>query len=95
MFLLPATPDEIRGTIHNLKHSSSGWDGIKPFVLMHSFSNLLDPLCYIVNLSFDQGCVPDQLKLAEVIPVLKLRHELVTPGRFLSCHAQLFKFFKD
>ena len=28
--LLPATPDEIRGIIHNLNNSTSGWDGIKP-----------------------------------------------------------------
>ena len=28
-------------------------------------------LCHIVNLLFDQGCVPDQLKIPEVIPVFK------------------------
>ena len=33
MFLLPATPDEIRGIINNLKHSSPGWDGITPKLL--------------------------------------------------------------
>ena len=71
MFLLPATPDEIRGIINNLKHSSPGWDGITPFILKQAFSNLLKPLSHIVNLSFDQGCVPDQLKIAEVIPVFK------------------------
>ena len=71
MFLLPATPDEIRGIINNLKYSSPGWDGITPFILKQAFCNLLDTLCHIVNLSFHQGCVPDQLKIAEVIPVFK------------------------
>ena len=71
MFLLPATPDEIRGITNNLTTSSPGWDGIIPFILKQAFSNLLDPLCHIVNLSFDQECVPDQLKIAEVIPVFK------------------------
>ena len=54
MFLLPATPDEIRGIINTYKNSSPGWDGITPFILKQAFSNLLDPLCHIVYLSFDQ-----------------------------------------
>ena len=36
-----------------------------------AFSNLVEPLYYIVNLSFEHGRVPDQLKIAEVIPVFK------------------------
>ena len=63
MFLLPATPGEMRGIINNKKNSSPGWDGITPFILKQAFSNLLDPPCHIVNLSFDQGCVTDQLKI--------------------------------
>ena len=65
MFLLPATPDEIRGNIHNLNNSSSRWDGITLFVLKQAFSNLPEPLCYTVNLSFEQGYIPEQLKIAE------------------------------
>ncbi len=61
----------VKGIISNFKNYSPGWDGITPFILKQAFSNLLDPLCHIVNLSFDQGCVPDQLKIAEVIPVFK------------------------
>ena len=45
MFLLPATPDEIRGIINNLKHSSLGWDGITPFILKQAFSNVLMSHC--------------------------------------------------
>ena len=32
---------------------------------------MLEPLCHIINLSFDKGCIPDQLKLANVVPNLK------------------------
>ena len=71
MYLSPTTPDEIKGIIKNFKNSSPGWDGIKPIIVKQAFSNLLDPLSYIVNLSFDQGYVPDQLKIADIVPVFK------------------------
>ena len=32
---------------------------------------MLEQLCHIINLSFDKGCVPDQLKLANVVPIFK------------------------
>ena len=69
MFLSPATPDEIKRIIWNFKSSSPGWDGIKPIIIKLAFSNVLEPLCYIVNLSFDQGYVPYQLKITYIVPV--------------------------
>ena len=67
MFLSPATPDEIKRIIQNFKNSSPGWDGIKPIIIKQAFSNILEPLCYIINLSFDQGYVPDQLKIVDIV----------------------------
>ena len=32
---------------------------------------MLEPLCHIINLSFDEGCVPDQLKLPNVVQIKK------------------------
>ena len=73
MFLSPATPDEIKRIIQNFENSSPGWDGIKPIIIKLAFSsNILEPLCYIVNLSFDQGCVPDQLKITDIVLVFKM-----------------------
>ena len=48
---------------------------------MQTFSNLL---CYIVNVSFDQGCVPDQHKPAKVILVLKTGDTLISNYRPIS-----------
>ena len=28
-------------------------------------------LCYIINLSFDEGHVPDELQIANVVPIFK------------------------
>ena len=32
---------------------------------------MIGPLCYIINLSFDKGHVPDELKIANVAPIFK------------------------
>ena len=73
MFLAPVTTDEIKGIIENYKSStsSSGWDGIKPNIIKQTYSNMLEPLCHIIYLSFHNGYVPDQLKIANVVPIKK------------------------
>ena len=70
IILAPVTTDEIKGIIEKFQSSSSGWDGIKPNIIKQTYSNMLEPLCHIINLSFDKGCVPDQLKLANLVPIL-------------------------
>ena len=71
MFLSPATPDERKRIIQNFKNPSPGCDGIKPVIIKQAISNILEPSCYIVNLSFNQEYVPNQLKIAYIVPVLK------------------------
>ena len=71
MFLAPVTTDEIKEIIKKLKSNSSGWDGIISNIIKQTYPNMLEPLCHIINLSFDKGCVPDQLKLANVVPTFK------------------------
>ena len=71
MFLAPATTDEIRIIIEKLKNCSSGWDGIKPNIIKQNYSGMIGPLCHIINLSFDKGYVPDELKIANVAPIFK------------------------
>ena len=70
-FLTPATTDEIRKIIEHLKNSSPEWDGIKPNIIKHVYSSLLEPLCHIVNLAFHKGYVPDQQKIANIVPIFK------------------------
>ena len=70
MFLAPVTTDEIKEITEKFKSNSSGWDGIKPKIIKQTYPNMLEPLCHIINLSFDKKCLPDQLKLANVVPIL-------------------------
>ena len=71
MFSAPATTDEIRIIIEKFKNCSSGWDGIKPNIIKQTYSGMIGPLCYIINLSFNKGHVPDELKIANVEPIFK------------------------
>ena len=71
MFLAPATTDEIRIIIEKLKNCSSGWDGLKPNIIKQTYYGMIGPLCYIINLLFDKGYVPDVLKIANVVPIFK------------------------
>ena len=54
-----------------MKHCSSGWNGIKPNIIKQTYSGMIGPLCYIINVSFDNGHVPDELKIANVVPIFK------------------------
>ena len=72
MFLAPVTTDEIKVIIEKPKKiSSSGWDGIKPNIIKQTYPNMFEPLCHIMNVLFDKGCVPDQLKIANIVPIFK------------------------
>lgn len=40
-------------------------------LLKFIFSLIADPLCHIINRSFQTGIIPDQLKVARVVPLFK------------------------
>ena len=71
MILAPATTYEIRIIIEKLKNCCSSWDGIKPNIIKQTYSGIIGPLHYIINLSLDKGHVPDELKIANVVPIFK------------------------
>ena len=53
------------------KSKSPGYDNIGPSLIEDVSIVILDPLFHIFNLSLLSGCVPDKLKIAQVIPVFK------------------------
>ena len=69
MLLTPTTTDEIRIIIEKLKNCSPGWDGIKPDIIKQTYSSMIESLCHIINLSFDKGYIPYELKIANVVPI--------------------------
>lgn len=72
IFLAPINSYEIIKIIQNLKDThSAGLDGISNFCLKKITFNIADILCYIFNISFSEGCFPNLLKQAVVIPLHK------------------------
>ena len=70
--LFPVTSKEIEDEIQNLNSSkATGPFSIPVYLLKILKTCLSKPLEILFNYSFINGCVPDQLKLANVIPVHK------------------------
>ena len=69
--LSPVTEVEIATIIHNLKISSPRPDDITPKIIKSSSLLIKAQLTHILNLSFQQGYFPDELKLARVAPIFK------------------------
>ena len=65
------TSMDIRTVISSLKNSSPGFDGIPSFVANQCIDYFIEPLTYIINMSFMEGVFPSELKLAKVIPIFK------------------------
>lgn len=71
MFVNPTDAQEVTNIILDLKDSSAGYDNIPPKLVKMSYNCLIEPLVHICNLSFIQGSVPNELKVAKVIPLFK------------------------
>ena len=58
----------------NCKHKQScGYDGVNiPLVkYLISYTNIVAPLTYICNKSFESGIFPDEMKIAKIVPLFK------------------------
>lgn len=69
--LTSATEQEIHNIISFLKNTSSGYDHFDSRLVKEVAIWIVKPLCYIFNLSFSKGIVPQELKLAKIVPIFK------------------------
>ena len=60
---------EVNETVKSLKNSSAGWDFIPASIAKQSIKHYIKPLTYLINSSFESGTFPEELKLANVIPI--------------------------
>ena len=67
----PTDQREITETISQLKNCSPGHDNIDASIMKSFKSDISYPLVHIFNQSFIHGIVPDQMKIAKVIPIHK------------------------
>ena len=71
-FMTPVTPgDVINASKHLKSKTSQGVDNISSKLVKSIIGEIASPLCHIFNLSLQSGIVPDDMKLAKVVPVFK------------------------
>jgi len=72
IFFKPTNEQEIKLIIDSLKSSfSKGHDNYSVNTLKHCVNELSSPLCVIFNRSMQDGVVPDDLKIAKIVPIYK------------------------
>ena len=71
IYLAPVSENEIGQLIKSLKDTTAGFDYLNSMCLKISSQFLSKPLTHICNLSISQGIFPEQLKIANVIPLYK------------------------
>ena len=72
IFFNPTTQDEIAEIAKTfLPGKAAGYDQIPMTVIKESILLVSEPLTHIINLSIQHGIVPDEMKIARVIPIFK------------------------
>lgn len=71
MFVDSVSKEDVVKIVASLKSASAGWDGISLNIVKSSFISIVEPLTHCMNLSLMNGIVPDELKIARVIPLFK------------------------
>ena len=71
IFLEPVTYEETNDLLNSLKNSACGWDNLSVKFIKLCKEFIVAPLTHILNLSLLEGVFPEQLKIANVIPLHK------------------------
>ena len=71
MYLAPCSNSEIKTYLNSLKSNAAGFDDIPGNLLKLTADHISSPLTHIINLTFQTGRFPENLKLAKAIPIHK------------------------
>ena len=71
-FMHPTDEHEIINVTKNLKSSTSeGFDNMSMKIIKTTMHEVAMPLAHIFNQSFLTGTVPDNMKIAKIVPIFK------------------------
>ena len=92
----PVTPSEILEALDSLQaKTSQDFNGLSMFLVKKLSYQLAKPLCHLFNLSFLQGVVPTQMKIAKIIPIHKggdrSSMDNYRPISLLSCFSKILE----
>jgi len=74
----PVTRTEISDAISQLlPKKSEDMNGISMYIIKKLASTLIEPLYFVIYKSFESGKIPEQLKIAKVIPIFKSGDKLL------------------
>ena len=71
LFLKPITPQECFKIISSLKNSSCKNNSVPVMLWKRAKSCLVDPICFLINQSIENGIFPSSLKISHVAPIFK------------------------
>ena len=72
MFLSPAVNKEIINIVNNFKNKTSvDCDNISISLVKKLIGQIVHPLTFICNKSFQDGVFPDKMKKAKILPLYK------------------------
>ena len=96
IFFNPATKEEIIVIAQSfVSNKAAGYDNIPMSLIKESIQLISEPLAHIINLSIAHGIVPDQMKIARVIPLFKADDQsLSTNYRPVSVLPSFSKFLE-
>ena len=87
--------DEVRTIISAITNSAPGNDELPASILKQCMDSYLEPLTHLIYLSLSLGIVPDELKIARIIPIFKGEDEqLVQNYRPISVLPFFSKIFE-
>ena len=72
LFLFPLVREELLTIVNSLKAGKSpGYDGVNNDIIKQVISAIIQPLIHVFNSSMLNGIVPENMKIAKVVPVFK------------------------
>ena len=95
LFLKPLDYEELQEILDSLNRCAPGYDGISKDILFLSLPFICHSLLHMINLSLSQGVFPDEMKLANIIPLFKAEDPMLfnnyRPVSLLSIFSKLYE----